>query len=247
MNGEQANPWIARKRRWIRAAGVALVCLLGGAGMTAIVAALCLMYAPARMVEDHGGVTGDDRAPGVVGFRHGQLYAGIGYREWMDYYWTSFEKGSVSGAGVSAVRCGWPFLALSTPPERFPPTVTAGEWQQAIKVAYAKPTIANVAPAFLRARATRPLPTRPLVLGLLGDAVFYGAGIAALWYSVPAARRAMRRRRGQCASCGYALGGLATCPECGTSASGLIRRMVRAIGRPALSRFFPGPSPEPVS
>ena len=64
----------------------------------------------------------------------------------------------------------------------------------------------------------RLLPLRPLWLGIAGNVGFYSA----IWFallSVPAMRRALRRRRGRCGRCGYMLKGIsgAKCPECGAA------------------------------
>lgn len=65
------------------------------------------------------------------------------------------------------------------------------------------------------------LPVTPLWPGFVVNALFYTAGLAAIFASARAAamlRRRRRSRRGLCPACGYNLTGLAQgsrCPECG--------------------------------
>ena len=63
-----------------------------------------------------------------------------------------------------------------------------------------------------------PLPWRPRVLGFAINTFSYGAVVHALLDARRAARRILRRSRGQCIECGYDRTGLARgaiCPECG--------------------------------
>ncbi len=70
----------------------------------------------------------------------------------------------------------------------------------------------------------RELPVVPLPLGFVVNTVLYG-GVALIlllairwaWRRVVGVRRA---RRGTCASCGYQVGDLVACPECGAGVSG---------------------------
>lgn len=59
------------------------------------------------------------------------------------------------------------------------------------------------------------LPLRPCWRGMIADCVFYAlllAGLAGGWRCV---RTVRRRRSGSCLRCGYRVGGLPICPECG--------------------------------
>jgi hypothetical protein len=60
------------------------------------------------------------------------------------------------------------------------------------------------------------LPARPLWGALAIDTVAYAAALAVLGSVVTVVRGVVRRRRGRCPRCGYALrpGGLLVCPEC---------------------------------
>lgn len=59
------------------------------------------------------------------------------------------------------------------------------------------------------------LPVRPGWLGLGVNTLVFGGACWLLITGAGAARRWRRRRRGRCAACGYDLGDLETCPECG--------------------------------
>jgi len=71
----------------------------------------------------------------------------------------------------------------------------------------------------------RILPLRPLWLGLLVDAVTYGAVALGLVELVRLARRTRRSSHGRCRSCGYDLAGInGPCPECGAVPRPRVRR-----------------------
>jgi hypothetical protein len=59
------------------------------------------------------------------------------------------------------------------------------------------------------------LPTTVFALPFLIDSLLYGACVFVVVMVPVAARRAMRKRRGGCPSCGYTVGDLPICPECG--------------------------------
>lgn len=58
------------------------------------------------------------------------------------------------------------------------------------------------------------LPTRPLLWGFLANTLLY-SGILSLPLVVFSLRRRRWSRQGRCSACGYDVGTLATCPECG--------------------------------
>lgn len=70
------------------------------------------------------------------------------------------------------------------------------------------------------------LPLRPILLGGLANAGLYGLGLYVVywivlsafrlvWRQLTKARKHERIGRGECVQCGYLLGDLKTCPECG--------------------------------
>jgi hypothetical protein len=67
------------------------------------------------------------------------------------------------------------------------------------------------------------IPLRPVWPGFVANAVVFGVLFGALCLGPGAARRAVRRARGACTSCGYSLAGNtgACCPECGARAKDL--------------------------
>jgi len=61
------------------------------------------------------------------------------------------------------------------------------------------------------------IPLRPLAPGLVGNAAMYAIAVAAIVRLCNVVRRAIRRRHGRCAACGYVLASshASRCPECG--------------------------------
>lgn len=60
------------------------------------------------------------------------------------------------------------------------------------------------------------LPLRPLWTGLFINVSLYATLFALAMWGWRGLRLRLRRRRRQCLACGYAIGTLGTCPECGT-------------------------------
>lgn len=59
------------------------------------------------------------------------------------------------------------------------------------------------------------LPLRPIWPGFAVNTLFYAAVLWLLIWGPFALRRLVRKQRGLCPACGYPVGGLATCTECG--------------------------------
>lgn len=107
-------------------------------------------------------------------------------------------------------RSGWPCLSLEASAIGSPETRGQGG-------GYARQSSLRLPESVgpLRFDPKRPLPLRPLWTGFAVDALIFSAGSFAVFASVGVTRRGLRRRRGRCESCGYDLGGLERCPECG--------------------------------
>ncbi len=65
------------------------------------------------------------------------------------------------------------------------------------------------------------LPLRPAWPGFAVNAAIYAGVCWMLLMVMGVAARWRRRRRGRCVACGYDVGGLASCPECGASVAAL--------------------------
>jgi len=118
---------------------------------------------------------------------------------------------------VTHYRAGFPFLALtwvgegSDVPEQNP-TGVARAWWMGIDVGWAA-RAGGVPRSGIEPR----LPVRPAWPGFALNTLVYGAAALGVITSVGGIRRSRRRRRGLCVRCGYDVGGLAVCPECGTA------------------------------
>jgi hypothetical protein len=125
---------------------------------------------------------------------------------------------------------GWPLLALSSEVE--PPPGNTGTAPVNL-TSSGTLTLSGVSAPFGSGGGTivlttpaapgvRPrFPTRPIWVGLLGDAVFFAVVWAVIWIVLTVPRRFVREvsrlRRGACVQCGYDLGFdfIRGCPECG--------------------------------
>jgi hypothetical protein len=65
----------------------------------------------------------------------------------------------------------------------------------------------------------RTLPLRIIPSGFAINTIFYGLAVYLAIMIPGATRRLMRRRRGQCADCGYLVGNSSVCTECGAAVS----------------------------
>ncbi|MEM9166827.1 MAG: hypothetical protein AAGB48_07355 [Planctomycetota bacterium] len=63
------------------------------------------------------------------------------------------------------------------------------------------------------------LPLTPVWPGLMAGTLFWAGVLWSMLLGRRAIVRAVRRRRGRCLACGYALAGLPLCPECGLPSS----------------------------
>jgi hypothetical protein len=125
---------------------------------------------------------------------------------------------------LAIVRSGWPCPALSCAGqwtlEGHAAGLTDFVWRWGVQVPEL-PDVVGVkkmdGPLPLN-KLQRPLPLHPLWPGFVVDAALYGGIAYVLAFAPGAARRAWRRRRGCCHSCGYDLRSSpkGPCPECGS-------------------------------
>lgn len=118
---------------------------------------------------------------------------------------------------VAHYRTGFPFLALawfgegSDVPEQ-DTTGVARAWWMGIDVG-----LAARAGGVPRSGIEPRLPIRPAWPGFALNTLVYGGGAFGVITSAGAIRRRRRRRYVVCVQCGYDVGGLAVCPECGSA------------------------------
>lgn len=133
---------------------------------------------------------------------------------------------------VFVIECGWPFVALGAEALK-EGTVSLGNPPQAPEFPFSLELDTGVevtwhwafmAPEFVDPDGTgygwgdplpRVVPLRVLPVGFALGTVFWSGVIAGPGALFRLARRRRRQRRGVCAGCGYEVGELASCPECG--------------------------------
>ncbi len=130
------------------------------------------------------------------------------------------RKTDASG-DVSVERSGWPFrcLTCSRLGEVFlsdGSTYTNLQWpaQTMIRGGIALPPESLDLPMFGKT-TWRAVPLVPIWSGLIADAFILWAAATVLRRSLAKFRAHLRRRRGECPRCGYALVSSGICPECG--------------------------------
>jgi hypothetical protein len=118
----------------------------------------------------------------------------------------------------SLMATGWPMRALWCPYTLEP--IPSGVWpRRAHSAIILSRATAATRPGRLSARDDA-LPILPLWPGFAVDTAVFGGLWTVLLFAPGAARRAIRRRRGRCATCGYdlrSLSQMSACPECGGS------------------------------
>lgn len=121
---------------------------------------------------------------------------------------------------LAYVGAGWPFIAFRADSITSPPSVASRSnltavgypavvWKGGI-------SIGDQPKVGLLALGAIVLPYRPVVVGLVGDVLFFGVSAVGVWTGARRFRRWRANRHRACASCGYPVMGR-ICPECGRS------------------------------
>jgi len=127
-------------------------------------------------------------------------------------------------ARVHRLRAGWPLRSLEGslcpadddgPPPRY--TVHTG-------IGYTRTTVFGDP-------ETRVLPLRPLWLGFILNSALYAVFLGVLWFGPLALRRSVRIRRRRCPGCGYPVGTMSHCAECGSRLPSSLRAVWEAHDR----------------
>jgi hypothetical protein len=119
---------------------------------------------------------------------------------------------------IGVTRAGWPLIAVEAQWYRdasrampvFAPRTTGGF---AFRDWYVRGD---------RLFMPRMLPYKPLWPAFTLDVAFWTVVAAVLWFVPIWIRRLIRRRRGQCAGCGYPIGASEVCTECGREVQGAV-------------------------
>ena len=125
-------------------------------------------------------------------------------------------KGTWVAVGMTLFRAGWPCRSLEADFQGraiydLPLQI---EWRYSL-------TLPEPLTIIRREEARyRPLPYRPLWLGLAANTVFYAAVIWLLISGPFVLRRIIRVKRGRCVKCGYPVSESAVCSECGKALPG---------------------------
>jgi hypothetical protein len=124
------------------------------------------------------------------------------------------------GSGEGAYTSGWPWQMLKAHVGAVHDESgrALSGWELPVGEMLKRGFPTNRLPRLVHARAERRIPMSPLWLGFAANTVFWSVACGVGAYVLGRTRRAMRRRKSQCASCGYDLRGLdpsGKCPECG--------------------------------
>lgn len=134
-------------------------------------------------------------------------------------FWGQFATGHAPARGEhgSDVGIGWPWVcAWYQVVGRVRGLTSTGAEVRGGHVLRGTPSPVGDSPG-------RVLPLRPAWQGLIGNTLVFALAWQALLLAVPAARSALRRRRGLCPACAYDLRGTpagSPCPECGAPRHG---------------------------
>lgn len=144
----------------------------------------------------------------------GGSYGGVvRYELVTEMVWAGSTLGAMSGRpnrSVERVEVGWPVASMEWVGEmdhRRGYRPTGWVWQSGFEPPIHKGN--------LYLGADRRLPLMPVWPGFAVSALVCGAPVWIVWFGGGVARRAIRRRRGLCAACGYPRGVANVCSECG--------------------------------
>ncbi len=120
----------------------------------------------------------------------------------------SYSTASIECWGLP-FRCFWCWNSTTMSMTGALPPGSGGDLRQA--------DVSRMIPWLWAPVGSDPIPFYPLWPGLIANTLIYATLSLGMLTGLPAARRALRRRRGHCPMCNYNLTGNATgrCPECG--------------------------------
>jgi hypothetical protein len=112
------------------------------------------------------------------------------------------------------ISVGWPCQSLYTWQEVELGRAISNKWNWLASLPQTGPRGSPPLPRY------HELPLIPLFPGFAINTIFYAAIVWVLFITPRAIRKRVRRKRGQCAACGYSLRGITAdkCPECGATA-----------------------------
>jgi hypothetical protein len=216
--------------KWRQALCRGVVLGLLGAATTCVVAWSCALWSPITRRGADPPDPGPDYWPYDEGFGTSRD-RGFGYSIEVERIPREFEntEGGIDFVGweicsLPVRDAGWPLRSLRSvvrayhdPADRngYGPALSYPALPIGELVRRGYPT--DRLPAWLGARPWRRVPLVPQPVGFGVDSVVF-AGMWWVGLTAPVALvRRRRRRLGRCAACGYELGGLETCPECGAT------------------------------
>jgi hypothetical protein len=111
---------------------------------------------------------------------------------------------------------GWPLVCLWSETRRY---IDSLDTRQVLPVQWGIETT-PLEPRDMYLSNPRVLPLRPIWPNFAINTIFYAAIVWFMFFAPGAIRKRVRRKRGQCAACGYSLRGTAgdVCSECGATA-----------------------------
>ncbi len=211
-----------------------------GASFNVLVAAGCALWSPIdwRRPPSHSGLMNPtyswqaDLLPGSQLATDEMLAIATLERGWGAELRTAATRDrSAIRSSAAQFLSGWPLKALSCQTRSQLHLQRTDGWYGGVAGPEPLRPMTLRSSSFVNApREPRPIPYRPIPLGFTLNTLFYTAILGALLLTFRSFRANLRKSRGRCAKCAYALAGLATdlsppapgtiiaivCPECGT-------------------------------